>query len=45
MDQLKAFARQVGDAVSSWFGSDSTTQVNDEDVYETLDYLEQMDMI
>ena len=42
MDQLKAFARQVGDAVSSWFGSDSTTQVNDEDVYETLDYLEQM---
>ena len=42
MDQIKELAREVGNAVASWFGADTTTQVQDVDIYETLDYLEQM---
>ncbi len=42
MDQIKTFARDVGNAVASWFGADTTKQVADVDIYETLDYLEQM---
>ena len=42
MDQLKALSKEVADAFSAFFGGDKTTQVGDEEIYEVLDYLEQM---
>ncbi len=42
MSKLKEFAENVGDAIASYFGADSTKQVKDEEIYEVLDYLEDM---
>ncbi len=42
IEQIKQLARNVGEAVASWFGRDDTKQVSDEDINEVLDYLEQM---
>ena len=42
MEQLKQLAKDVGNAVASWFGADSTKQVDDVRIYDTLTYLEQM---
>ena len=42
LEQLKALAKEMGDAVASWFGADVTTQVDDVEIYDTLSYLEQM---
>ena len=42
MDKLKELAKGVADAFSSFFGGDDTAQIDDEQIYETLDYLDQM---
>ncbi len=42
IEQIKQLARNVGEAVASWFGEDETKQISDEDINEVLDYLEQM---
>lgn len=42
IEQIKELAKKVGNAVASWFGADTTQQVEDVEIYETLDYLEQM---
>ncbi len=42
IEQIKELAKDVGSAVASWFGEDTTTQVEDVDINKTLDYLEQM---
>ena len=42
IEQIKELAKSVGNAVASWFGADTTKQVEDVEIYETLDYLEQM---
>ena len=42
IEQIKALASKVGNAVASWFGADVTKQVEDVEIYETLEYLENM---
>ena len=42
VEKLKEIANDVGDAVSSWFGENEAEQISDAQIYETLDYLEQM---
>ena len=34
--------RKAGNAFASWWGVDSTTQVSDQDIYDVMDYLEEM---
>ena len=42
MEQLKGLIKSVGDSLAAWFGADTTKQVDGEEIYEALDYLEQM---
>ena len=42
MEQLKALAGAIGDAIASWFGQNSAEQIDDEQIYGVMDYLEQM---
>src|SRR5699024_9733642 len=42
MEQLTALGKKVGDAVARFFGEDQTLNVENEQIYDTLDYLEQM---
>ena len=42
MEQLKALGKKVGDAFARFFGEDQTLNVENEQIYDTLDYLEQM---
>ena len=42
MEKLKTLSRKVGNAFASFFGEDTITQVSDEEIYETLTYLEKM---
>lgn len=43
MEKLKDMARSVGNAFTSFFGVDSTGQVEQKKIYEVLDYLEEME--
>ena len=42
MEQLKAMFHALGNKVAAFFGGDVTKQIEDEEVYEILDYLENM---
>ncbi len=42
IEQIKELAKDVGNTVASWFGEDTTKQVEKVDINKTLDYLEQM---
>jgi hypothetical protein len=42
MDQLKEIFKDVSNSIASWFGEDSTTQVDYDVLYETIDYLNEM---
>jgi len=42
MEKLKALFNDVANAIAAYFGADTTQMVDDEDIYATLDYLEEM---
>ncbi len=42
MDKIKDLAKAIGDALASFFGESTTEQVEDQEIYDVLDYLEQM---
>ena len=42
MEQLKALFHELGNKVAAFFGADTTQQIEDEEVFEVLDYLEDM---
>ena len=42
MDKLKALGKKMANGLASWFGADSTKQVDDEVIFDTLTYLEQV---
>ena len=42
MEKLKALFEEVGKFLAAFFGADTTQFVEDEDIFATLDYLEQM---
>ena len=42
MDKLKGLFKALGNYVATFFGADSTEQIEPVQMYETLDYLEQM---
>ena len=42
MDKLKALFKAMGNYVAAFFGADTTEQIDAVQIYETLDYLEQM---
>ena len=42
MEKLKAIFKEIGNYVSAFFGADTTEQIEDVQIYETLDYIEDM---
>lgn len=42
MEKLKSIFKAVGNYVAAFFGADTTEQIDDVQIYETLDYLEDM---
>ena len=42
IEKIKWLANTVVNAVDSWFGADTTKQFEDVEIYESLEYLEQM---
>lgn len=42
MEQLKALFNSLGNYVAAFFGADTTQQIDDTEIFDTLDYLEQM---
>lgn len=42
MEKIKSLAKNVGDALGNFFGTDQTTDIEETDIYTTLDYLNQM---
>ena len=42
MEKIKALFKELGNYVSAFFGADTTQQIDEENIYETLDYLEEM---
>ena len=42
MEQLKAMFHELGNKVASFFGADETKMIENEEIYEVLDYLEDM---
>ena len=42
MEKLKALGKAIGDAWASWFGGDDTARVDKKQVYEVMDYIEEM---
>jgi len=42
LEKITSLARKAGNAFTSWWGVDSTTQVSDQDIYDVMDYLEEM---
>ncbi len=42
MDKLKALFKEIGNYVAAFFGADTTQQIDDVRIYETLDYIEDM---
>ncbi len=42
MEQLKALFKDAGNFIAAFFGADTTKQVENTEIYSTLDYLEQM---
>lgn len=42
MEKLKGLAREIGNSISSFFGGDTTDDITDQQIYDVLDYLEEM---
>ena len=42
MSKLKEFAEDIGKSIASYFGANEITFVDDEEIYEVLDYFEDM---
>lgn len=42
MDKLKAMFQELGNKVAAFFGGDENTQIEDEEIFEILDYLQDM---
>ena len=42
MEQLKAMFHKLGNKVAAFFGADTTQQIEDKEIFEVLDYLEDM---
>lgn len=42
MGKLKEFCKALGNYLAAFFGADTSKQIDDEQIYETLDYLENM---
>ena len=42
MEKLKQLAKKIGNAFAAFFGEDTTHQIDDQEIYDVLDYLEQM---
>ena len=42
MDKLKSLFKEMGNYIAAFFGADTTQQIDDVRVYETLDYIEDM---
>ena len=42
MEQLKNFATNMAKTICSYFGADSTKQIEEQEIYDVLNYLEQM---
>ena len=42
MEQLKALFKEAGNFIAAFFGADTTKQIENTEIYSTLDYLEQM---
>lgn len=42
MEKLKAIVKEIGNYVAAFFGADTTQQIEDTEIYDTLTYLEQM---
>ncbi len=42
MEKLKELGKKMANGLASWFGADSTEQVDEELVFTTLDYLDEM---
>ena len=42
MEKLKALGKAIADGLSSWFGSDDTERIEEESIYGSLNYLEEM---
>lgn len=42
MEKLKAIFKEIGNYIAAFYGADTTQQIDDVQIYETLDYLEDM---
>lgn len=42
MEKLKAIFKELGNALAAFFGADTTQQIDEERIYETMDYIEDM---
>ena len=42
MEKLKQLLTKAGNSIAAFFGADTTTMIEDDEIYETLDYLKQM---
>ena len=42
MEKLKEILKKAGDSIAAFFGADTTSMIEDEEIYETLDYLRNM---
>lgn len=42
MEKLKAMFAKIGNSIAAFFGADTAQMIDDSEIYETLDYLEQM---
>ncbi len=42
MDKLKQIFKMLGNYLAAFFGADTTQQIDDKQIYQTLDYLEDM---
>ena len=42
MSKLKTLSLKIGNRISAFFGGDTTKQIEDRQIYDVLDYLEQM---
>lgn len=42
MENLKALLKNIGNTLAAFFGADTTEMIDETEIYETLDYLEEM---
>ena len=42
MEKLKAIFKEIGNYIAAFYGADTTQQIDDVQIYETLDYIEDM---